>query len=369
MTRPASLKKCGRIGSFFFIAVVLSAAVALQAQPYAAQRLTAAGTPEEIGAAVGARYAPVLRQLHPTFLALGELTGATRTELYAKAATIAEHLSPEDVREIRAVARASELRYEDVLYLNLFYNITAGQRACRQIALWGSHTTGGQLLHARNLDWIDYPGEPLKKNNLILDVKPRDGIEYVMLTWPGLEGALTGTNRAGLTVGFNTLPGESSPRASEPTFFTLKRVLRSCRTIEQAVALIRRAKPMGNGSVLISSSQESRAVVVEIVGDQIGVRQAREAMIGNANHPTREAGLKGLARVGPADEPTCRVAREMDRKFDAESLPRVMADPRVLASVNLLSVVFDPSANRMWLACGQMPAALGKFEEFKLFEN
>jgi hypothetical protein len=35
--------------------------------------------------------------------------------------------------------------------------------------------------------------------------------------------------------------------------------------------------------------------------------------------------------------------------------------------VNLVSVVFAPQQNRMWLACGSMPAARGPYREYELF--
>lgn len=273
---------------------------------------------------------------------------------------------------MRAIAQAAKLAYEDVLFLNLFYSLTVNHPACRQVVVWGPLTTDGRLLHARNLDWPDYPGRPLQKNHTLVNVRPEKGHGYLMITWPGLIGVLTGTNREGLTVGFNQLPGKADPkRKAEPTTFVLKRVLRNCRTVDEAVALIRKARPLDNGSVMVSSAPNKKAAVVEIVDGRVGVRFAEknEHRIGNANHPTHEAGLKNLGDYGPAGAPVCPVVDGLGKGLKPESLRAVMRHEKVIQRFNLMSVVFDPARNRMDLATGPAPAAAGTYKRYVLFNR
>jgi len=228
----------------------LSAACAEQRK---ATRLTVAGTPEQMGKAFGQRYGETARKLHPTFLGVAAVaSGRFKKGLYARALDIEKHIADEDVREMKALAAAAKMPYQDVLFLNVWYNLTCDRLFCRQLAAWGEWTKGGELIHARNLDWPDYPGSPLCRNNVILNVKPDKGIEYMMLTWPGLTCVITGTNKKGVTLAFNQLPaGKVRNRLAEPVFFTLKRALRTCGSAEEVVKLIRKAKPLGNGSILI----------------------------------------------------------------------------------------------------------------------
>lgn len=347
-----------------------------EAATSAPARVIIAGDPAQRGAAMGRQFGPTLRVLHPLFLDLAvKQSGLTREAFDARVAAMASHLEPDDAAEIQAAAIAAGMAPKDLLFLNLFYSLTSPPAACRQVAVWGPQTVGGRLLHARNLDWPDYPGQPLQKTHVVLEVRPAHGQAYVSLTWPGLVGVLTGANHAGLSVAFNTLaPSPGPARLSEPTFFTLGRVLRSCTTIDEAADLIRAARPMDNGSILIASSKERRAVVVEIVGGQVGLRDSHEAMIGNANHATAECGLPDTGRTGPADAPTCNVTRDLfppesTGPLDARKLTAVLADPRVLAPYNLLSVVLDVGGNRMLLAQGSAPAAKGRFEELPIFSE
>ena len=161
-------------------------------EQYKPLRIAVAGTPEQVGASFGRQCGPSARKLYPMFLRLAVVASAHgKEDLYTRARDIAEHIAEEDVREMKALAEAAGMSYEDVLFLNVWYNLVSNRVFCRQLAVWGKRTEDGELIHARNLDWPDYPGKPLCKNNLILDVKPQGGLEYVILTWPGLIGALT----------------------------------------------------------------------------------------------------------------------------------------------------------------------------------
>ena len=346
----------------------LSSAPAEEA--YRAQRLYVSGSPEEIGRAVGRKYGPPIRRLHAVALGVAQFVARKSQRDYAaRMEALAKKMAPEDVQEIRGVAKGAGMRFEDALFVNLFYELTAPQFACRQLVAWGKATADGELIHARNLDWFDYPGRPLQKHNLILNVRPRRGIEYMILTWPGFQGAITGLNRRGLILGFNQIPGKAgADRVAEPVFFTMKRVLRRCATVEEATQEFKKARPLGNGAIMISDSNRKTAVVVEIYGGQVGVRKAKGEMIAAANHATREVGLRG-APTGPADWPACVAARDIGLPLTVAKMEMALKDKRVLQDINILSVVFAPSRNRMRLSCGRWRAARGKYFDYSIFRR
>ncbi len=356
--------------------MVLMAAASCQkpaaSQPASAPtRFTATGSGLQMGQQIGKQYAAQITPIQHTFLATAVvMTQKSKAALYAQAGEIAKNIAPEDLDEIRGLAEGSGLTYEDMLFLNCFYDLTTTTIFCRQIAAWGRDTADGELIHGRNLDWPDYPGQPLEKYNLIVNERPTEGVESLTLCWPGFAGVLTGANKEGLTVAFNQLTAPRQERAAEPTFFTLKRVLRSCKTAAEAVKLIQDAKPLGSGCVLISDAKNKTAVVVEIYAGRVGVRQAgkNEAMICCANHATTDAAPENR-RSGPADWPLCRVARKLGKPLTADLTRQCLADPEVLQDINMLSVVFLPRANKMLLSCGRMRAAEGTFTEYTLFEN
>jgi hypothetical protein len=55
--------------------------------------------------------------------------------------------------------------------------------------------------------------------------------------------------------------------------------------------------------------------------------------------------------------------------LDVEAMQAVMADPRVIQEINLLTVIFQPSRNRMRLSCGRQRAAEGVFQEMAMFPD
>jgi hypothetical protein len=110
---------------------------------------------------------------------------------------------------------------------------------------------------------------------------------------------------------------------------------------------------------------------VEIIDGRVGVRAADEDedMIGNANHCTAATAVRGNSHVPqwPASWPTVDVARRTAGKLDAAQMQRIMADRRVLQSINILSVVFEPAENRMHLSIAGRNAARRTFVEYELF--
>jgi len=339
-------------------------------------RLAVAGDAQKMGTTFGNATRDDIRKLNPIFttLAVG-LSGQNKAMLRRRAAKIEPHIQPEDIAEMKAIAAAAGIAYEDVLLLNLFYTLTNRHTiGCRQLVAWADQTADGELIHGRNLDWLDYPGKPLHQHHLIVDVKPKGGHRYLTLTWPGLVGVLTGTNEHGLTVAYNQLPGGNSiDRLAEPVFFVLRRILRTCKDIDSAVAQIKKAKPLDDGSIMISDARAKRAVVVEVIDGRVGVRQPRknEPMIGNANHCTDEANVRGFTWVPRrrASWPTVDVARNLRGPIDADTMRTVLADRRVLQSINIQSIVFEPSENRMIMSIATGHAAKGRFVEYRLFPD
>ncbi|MFP4581006.1 MAG: C45 family autoproteolytic acyltransferase/hydrolase [Candidatus Sumerlaeia bacterium] len=356
-------------GLILFFAILLLPAMA--AEPYAPTRLTVSGSHYEMGKEIGLYYKEQIRMLGPGFESMAALAGGVDAQaLHRRAIEMAKALAPEDLDEIRGIADGAELPYETVLFVNLFYSIMEGKMACRQIAAWDDETEDGRLLHARNLDWHDYPGKPLTRNHVILTLRPDGGKAMTLLTWPGYVGALTGSNEAGLTMAFNKLKGsQAKGEKAEATFFTIKRALRDCDSLDKAIELFEKSTPLDNGSILISDNRARTAAVIETYQGEVGVRRAREDMIGNANHYTTDAGIQGV-RTSSATWPTCDAARKIEVKFGIQEMKAIMRSESVLQSHNLLSVIFDPANNRMYLSSGASPAAgTVPYQSFFIFEE
>jgi hypothetical protein len=259
-----------------------------------------------------------------------------------------------------------------MLIYNFFYTMCVTKVGCRQFCAWGDKTADGELIHSRNLDWFDYPNDPMKKYNTIVNYKGKGQIEYLTITYPGFASALTGTNKNGITIAYNQLTFKGDVKhIAEPTFFTVKRALRSCKTLEQVVEMFKKALPMDSGSVLVSDAKQKKAAVIEIIRGKVGVRYPKKGdlTISNANHATAETGIAPRGKTYSADQPVCAVARKIKGKLLPKDVQNLMAHDNVLQpELNLLSVIFASAGNKMWLSCGKTSAAKGPYKEYKLFD-
>lgn len=362
------------VGLLLIIASSVDLAVVKAAAAAGPERVALSGTPAQMGATLAESYGKKIETFHPQFLFVAtRMTGRTKAELYAVARSLARSIHAADRAEMKAIADGCALTEDDVLFLNCFYSLTGGA-ACRQLVVWGDRSDGGKLMHARNLDWRDYGGRILQNNHLVADYAPTAAGQhrYLLMTWPGLTAGITGANERGITIAYNQLgpTRNGATRITEPTFFTIKRALRTCKTLAEAVDLIRAAKPRDNGSIMISDATAKSAVVVELIDGKVGVRDAgNRPMIGNANHATRDSGVKGARRYGDADAPTCSVASGITGPLGPDEMQGVMRHGRVMQSINLLSVVFVPADNRMYVAATKAPAARGKFTPLEMFTD
>ena len=132
--------------------------------------------------------------------------------------------------------------------------------------------------------------------------------------------------------------------------------------------MIREAKPLGNGSILVSDARLGRALVVDVFDGHVGVREGEDGITGNANHVTTDLGEAGV-RPSRLDWPAPEVARALGRPLSAQDVRHVMAHEKVMLSINIVSVVFLPAQNKMLLSCGRLRAARGEFVEYTLFPH
>lgn len=338
----------------------------------ALERVKLSGNSYEMGKAWGEKQKKTIIGLKTQFNMMAVyLLKQNSKQLGQRALKIAKHMAKEDLDEIRGLADSTGSSYEEMLTFNLFYTLCVTKIGCRQFAAWGEKTADGELVHSRNLDWNDYPGGPMKKFNTIINYEGKDLQPFLLLTWPGFSSALTGTNEEGITIAYNQLPqkGDTS-HISEPTFFTVKRSLRSATNIKEVIEIFKKAKPMDSGSVLVSDAKQKKAVVIEVIRGKVGVRYSENSMISNANHPTVEAGIASKNISRDAKWPVCSTAEKISTKLSVKNVQNLMAHGNVLQpKLNILSVIFKYSENRMWLSCGKGSAAKGPYLELKLFEK
>jgi predicted choloylglycine hydrolase len=273
---------------------------------------------------------------------------------------------------MKAFAKAANVSYEKVLLSNCFYDLyvrfSCRKLGCRQAAVWGKKTADGTLLHARNLDWPDW-GTALRNNNIFLLRRYPKENAIVTLTWPGFFGCLTGCNDKGLVIAYNMLTQSSEAEVHEPIFFILKRVLRKCSNLKEALALIQKTPMDTDGSMMISSTTEKNAIVIDVRNKKILVRNPLSTDSFLVNDNTCYFDSVGKLCEDKYKKSSFYQVVEGTEAIDIKKAQSVMANAKVLQSINILTAVFCPEKDRLYLAYGRYEAAQGPYEEIRLFEK
>jgi len=114
--------------------------------------------------------------------------------------------------------------------------------ACSACAAWGKATRDGHFYQVRNLDWE--VRAHVQDYAVIVVYKPDHGVPFVNVTWAGFLGVFTGINAEKIAIGsIGDYYGREHERYDGITVaFLARRVLQECRTLDEAVAMIRDAR-------------------------------------------------------------------------------------------------------------------------------
>jgi isopenicillin-N N-acyltransferase like protein len=243
----------------------------------------------------------------------------------------------------------------------------------------------GHLIMGRN---FDFEGPQILDDKKAVFLVFEDGqLPYASVSWPGFIGTATGINREGVALVIHgARAGESDPKG-EPVPQTFRDVLRSARSVEEAVAIVKSRRPIVPHMLLVADGA-GRAVVIERVPHKEAfVREAGATTLPLTNHfegphagdpknlevrertstlPRRER-LDALLENVPA-APTVQHAVEILRdKRGPDGAPRSLGHRSSIdALIATHSVAIDVTAGDLWVSEG--PHAMGRFVRFDLRE-
>ncbi|RAL20388.1 hypothetical protein DL240_17560 [Lujinxingia litoralis] len=208
---------------------------------------------------------------------------------------------------------------------------------------------------------------------------PERGFGYALVSSLGfLVGLPVGMNAAGLTLSTHPGPSSRSDRKGVPLGPAALQVLNEARTIEEAVAIFRQHPPVHSWTYVLTEAAGGRVARVEVSPLRVGVEFGESGALfeyGGASSAElqrlpalmaadekRRAHLGSFAAGWRSETPQPRLA--LARALGG-SLHRAPNADEVRIS-EVMSVIFEPAAGRLWVAAGRAPTSLRWFVPLRL---
>ncbi len=272
-----------------------------------------------------------------------------------KAATLFDLINPRWKVEVSALATASGADVQALMLGNSFLDLGITGTGCRQVL---AARADGSVLHAHNLDWDNLGGI----GNYIVTIFRTAGtpkrLATTYMAFPGMIGALDVINSQGVAMSFNQV-GFSKGYSQMPVFLKMREIAETCHTFEAAEAELLNVPEGMPFCIGLSDAKSGKIAVFERNRrGEISKREPLNGLISADN--TLQFGVNiernsvdKIARAVAMDTP--------------EAVMKILRHPDVLLDCNIYSVIFDWRNNTIYLASGQVPAALGKYRKYPLF--
>jgi len=325
--------------------------------------LTVAGTPEEIGAQVGALTAKPLQRLVNYAPALARSQGFEKMwpQILKASAAMAARFPPDHLAELESLIKHAGVDHDLAVACNTLPDIKK-LGGCATLIVEAERSATHRPLFGRNLD---YPTLGfLQEYTLVTVYHPTGKHAFVSIGFPGLIGCVSGINDAGLALA--TLEVNSANDGSPafdpkgtPYLLALRRVLEECTTLAEAEKLLRSLKRTTMNNLAICD--RNGGAVFEMTPRNLVVRRSTEGICPCTNHfRTKELATstecrryealekcRALPRIGLAD-----VARSLDAANQGE--------------LTLETMIFEPADLKLQLAIGKCPSSALPLKELAL---
>lgn len=153
---------------------------------------------------------------------------------------------------------------------------------CTSFAAWGNETTDHSLLIGRNFDF--YVGDKFAEDKIVCFYNPDKGHKFMMVTWGGMTGAVSGMNTKGLTVTINAAKSKIPSSAATPISLVAREVLQYAGNIHEAYEIIRKRQTFVSETFMIGSAADHISVLVEKTPFETGVYATKANHLVCSNH-------------------------------------------------------------------------------------
>lgn len=286
-------------------------------------------------------------------------------------------------------------RYLRSLYLHASHDIGHALQdlalvGCSSFAAWGEKSEDGNLILGRNFDF--YAGDDFAKDKIVAFVNPKDGHPFMMVTWAGMIGAVSGMNREGVTVTINAAKSRIPLSAKTPVSILTREILQYAATLDEAVAIAKKRKVFVSESIMVGSANDGKAIIIEVTPHNFGVYEVPNSnqLVCSNHFQSRELKNEKNNQLQIENSHSKYRFDRMEQLFDQNPKinPQIAAD--ILRNKEGLSdlalgygnekalnqlmahhaIIFKPKERLVWISSN--PYQLGEFVCYdlnKVFEN
>jgi len=249
---------------------------------------------------------------------------------------------------------------------------------CTSFATWGKNSQDSTLIIGRNFDF--YVGDDFARDKIIAFYRPAQGHNFMMVTFGGMTGVLSGMNSEGLTVTINAAKSDIPSASATPVSLVAREILQYASTIGEAYAIAESRKMFVSESFLIGSANDGKAAIVEKSADDIDFFESDSSVIISTNHfqghilgntqlnrehmrtsasPYRfERVAELLKRLGRNSIPSTAAILRNQLGLDDQDIG--MGNEKVINQlIAHHAVIFQPEKRLVWVSTG--PWQLGEF--------
>jgi predicted choloylglycine hydrolase len=218
--------------------------------------ITLRGTHYEMGRQVG-------QQLRASGVDLPKLSGeqARYTELLVRTV---EGRIPDLVQEMHGIAEGGGYEERSVQFHSLAIGIVP---SCTVIAVSGAQTATGRALFGRN-----YDSHPESSSFTLYRTYPVNGLAHIGCCYDMLVGREDGLNEAGLAIAVAGVQGHYTSRPGVWDHIPVRAVLEQCRTVDEAVPVIKSLPHVWTKNFLVA---DAGGAIAAVEAGQEGVATVR----------------------------------------------------------------------------------------------
>ena len=153
---------------------------------------------------------------------------------------------------------------------------------CTSIATWGNKSEDSSLIIGRNFDF--YLGDDFARDKIIAFCNPSQGYKFMMVTFGGMTGVLSGMNVQGLTVTLNAAKSEVPLSSATPVSLVAREILQYASNLKEAYSIAEKRKMFVSESFLIGSAKDGYAAIIEKTPSAMDLVQSSDSYIICTNH-------------------------------------------------------------------------------------